>query len=172
MIKRALACSRRSSARASSDYLASMTRPDRLRGATDSAFLVCALRRAQCALAACGWLRLLRVCSLPVFGSSVPIPIVSTRNWGLPCRLTAAYRYNLRHISTATASASMSSQVVCTAKLARPVPTMPVDAASGMAQCPPDRMATPIMPQALPICAGAVFASENDTSPPAPSGCV
>lgn len=42
----------------------------------------------------------------------------------------------------------MSSQVVCTAKLARPVPTMPVDAASGMAQCPPDRMATPIIPQA------------------------
>lgn len=28
----------------------------------------------------------------------------------------------------------MSSQVVCTAKLARPVSTMPVDAASGMAQ--------------------------------------
>ena len=36
MIKRALACSRRSSARASSDYLASMTRPDRLRGGNRS----------------------------------------------------------------------------------------------------------------------------------------
>ena len=45
MIKRALACSRRSSARASSDYLASMTRPDRLRGGNRSG-LSC-LRAAQ-----------------------------------------------------------------------------------------------------------------------------
>ena len=40
MIKRALACSRRSSARASSVRLVASKRPDRLQGAADQAFLV------------------------------------------------------------------------------------------------------------------------------------